>query len=92
MMRREDCWKSNEHQSSAFVDVFGRSPLFRKALSGIASCFVGLLFSVSIKFALAVDWDALRVFLALAAFFALVKKIDLLYIVLVGAAVSILII
>ncbi len=77
--------------TAPFVDVLGRSPRFRKALSGIAVSFVGLLFSVSIKFALAVDWDAFRVLLALAAFFALLKKIDLLYIVLTGAVLSVLV-
>ncbi|OPY91019.1 MAG: putative chromate transport protein [Syntrophus sp. PtaU1.Bin208] len=77
--------------TAPFVDILEKSPRFRKALSGIAASFVGLLFSVSIKFALAVDWDVFRVLLTLAAFFALLKKIDLLYIVLTGAALSVLV-
>jgi chromate transporter len=78
--------------TAPFVDYMGRSPLFKKALTGILASFVGLLFSVSVKFASAVPWDVVRVLLALASFCALLKKIDILYIVLTGAAVSIFII
>jgi chromate transporter len=78
--------------TAPFIDSLRSSPLFRKALSGILASFVGLLLSVTVKFALAVPWDTLRVLLVLAAFTALLKKIDTLYIVLVGAAVSVLLI
>lgn len=78
--------------TAPFVDSMMKSHLFRKALTGILASFVGLLLSVTVKFALAVPWDAIRVLLTLAAFFALLKKIDVLYIVLAGAVLSILII
>jgi chromate transporter len=74
-----------------FFDSLGRSPMFKKALIGIFASFVGLLFSVSVKFAFAVPWDAFRILLAVASFFALLKKTDILYIVLIGAVISILI-
>lgn len=72
--------------------VFDRlksSPLFLKATQGILASFVGLLFYVLIKFALAVPWDILRILFCLAALIALIKKIDLLYIVLTGGIISI---
>jgi chromate transporter len=78
--------------TAPFVDSMMKSQLFRTALTGILASFVGLLLSVTVKFALAVPWDAIRVLLTLAAFFALLKKIDVLYIVLAGAVLSILII
>lgn len=77
--------------AAPFFDSMGRSSMFKKALTGILASFVGLLFSVSVKFAFAVPWDAVRVLLAVASFFALLKKIDVLYIVLIGAVVSILV-
>jgi chromate transporter len=62
---------------------------FSKATKGILASFVGLLFFVTVKFALAVPWDAVKVLLGLAALTALIKKVDVLYIVLIGAAISI---
>jgi chromate transporter len=62
---------------------------FSKATKGILASFVGLLFFVTLKFALAVPWDAVKVLLGLAALTALIKKVDVLYIVLIGAAISI---
>jgi chromate transporter len=72
--------------------VFDRlksSPLFLRATKGILASFVGLLVYVLIKFGLAVPWDVLRVLLVMAALIALIKKIDLLYIVTIGGIVSI---
>jgi chromate transporter len=78
--------------AAPFFDSMGRSPLFKKALIGILASFVGLLFSVSIKFAFAVPWDLFRVLLAMVSFYALLKKVNIIYIVLIGAVVSILIV
>jgi chromate transporter len=55
---------------------------------GIFSSFVGLLLYVAFTFALAVPWDILRALLGMAALVALVKKIDILYIVPIGAVIS----
>lgn len=74
--------------------VFDRlrvSAYFSGATKGILASFVGLLFFVTVKFALAVPWDVLRVLLVCAAFAALVKKVDILYVVLISAVVSIII-
>ncbi len=72
--------------------VFDRlksSPLFLKATKGILASFVGLLLYVLIKFAVAVPWDIIRILLGVVALIALIKKIDLLYIVIIGGILSI---
>lgn len=74
--------------------VFDRlksSPLFVKATKGILASFVGLLLYVFIKFAVAVPWDIMRIFLGVTALIALIKKIDLLFVVIVGGILSILV-
>ncbi|MBU0664400.1 MAG: chromate efflux transporter [Proteobacteria bacterium] len=76
-----------------FAPYFSRlrtSLWFRRALSGVLCSFVGLLFTVTIRFALQVHWDWIHLFLGLAALVALLKKIDILWVILVGAAVAIL--
>jgi len=70
-------------------DKLKRSPYFSKATKGILASFVGLLLFVSVKFILNVPWDLVRVLLGLAAMLALVKKVDVLYVVLLGAVMSI---
>jgi len=62
---------------------------FLRATRGILASFVGLLFFVTVKFALAVPWDVLRILLVCAAFAALIKKLDILYVVLATAVISI---
>ena len=77
----------------AVTPVFDRlraSAYFTGATKGILASFVGLLFFVTIKFAMNVQWDVIRALLGLAALTALVKKVDILYVVLIAAAVSVL--
>ena len=71
-----------------FFDRLKGSVWFSRATKGILASFVGLLFFVMVKFALAVPWDVVKVLLGLAALTALIKKVDVLYIVLIGAAIS----
>jgi chromate transporter len=76
----------------AVTPVFDRlkaSAYFTGATKGILASFVGLLFFVTVKFALAVPWDVLSVLLVCAALAALVKKVDILYVVLISAVFSI---
>jgi hypothetical protein len=73
------------------MDRLKNSEYFYGATRGILASFVELLFFVTIKFALAVPWDVLRVLLACLAFSALMKKIDILYVVLITAFVSVII-
>ena len=72
-----------------FFDRLKTSKYFMGATKGIFATFVGLLFYATIKFAFAVPWDVVRVLLALGALTALIRKIDILYVVLIGAVISI---
>jgi chromate transporter len=69
-------------------DRLKASAYFTGATKGILASFVGLLFFVTVKFALDVPWDIFRVVLIGAAFAALVKKVDVFYVVLASATVS----
>ena len=63
---------------------------FNRAIDGVLCSFVGLLCTVTIRLSLHVHWDWPHLFLGAAAFAALFKKIDLLWVVLVGATVAML--
>jgi len=75
--------------TAPFFHKLKTSPIFAGATKGILASFVGLLLYVTIKFALAVPWDLVRVGLAVATLIALFRKIDLIYIVPIAAALSI---
>ena len=64
-------------------------PYFNKAVSGILSSFVGLLFAVTVLFALKIPWDFFRVLLAIAAFVALLLKVEIYWVVIAGIIISI---
>lgn len=71
-------------------NMLKQSVYFQAAIKGIFASFVGLLIFVTFKFAFAVSWDVIKVIICLCAVGALLKKIDIIYIVLTGAMVSIL--
>jgi chromate transporter len=71
-----------------YYDRLRASPGFNRAISGIFCSFVGLLASVAIHFAGNVTWDAPRIMLATGAFFALQRRVEILWVVLAGAAAS----
>jgi chromate transporter len=76
----------------AITPVFDRlktSVYFARATRGILASFVGLLFFVTIRFSLAVPWDLVRGVLVCAAFAALLRTMDILFVVLITAVVSI---
>jgi len=72
-----------------FFDRLRTSPYFARAIDGILASFVGLLIYVLIKFALAIPWDVVRIILGLATLAALIRKVDILYIVPAGAVLSV---
>jgi len=74
---------------SPLFDRLKTSVHFLKASKGIVASFVGLLFSVAVKFMLSVPWDAMRAAIGIAALIALLKNVDVLYIVLIGAIISV---
>ena len=74
-----------------FFDRLRANPIFFSAIRGIVSCFVGLLLFVTIKFAFAVQWDWRHLLLLAASMGMLFAKVDILYVVLGGAVLSLLV-
>ncbi|MCX7425005.1 MAG: chromate efflux transporter [Planctomycetia bacterium] len=74
-----------------YFDRLRASARFNRLMFGILASFVGLLFSVTLQFALDVPWDVPRVLLAGAALVALLLRVDVLWVVLAGIAVSLMI-
>jgi chromate transporter len=72
-----------------YFDRLRRSRAFNQAIGGVLCSFVGLLLTVTVRFAGAISWDVLRLLLAGAAFIALLRKVDILWVVLIGAVLSI---
>jgi chromate transporter len=73
-----------------FFDRLKHTRYFAAATRGILASFVGLLLYMAVKFALAVPWEITRVIFGVAVAVALVKKVNILYVVLIGAAISVL--
>jgi len=71
-----------------YFDRLQHSLLFRQALRGILASFVGLLLAVTVQFALEVAWTVPSTLLALASFVALWRKVDIMWVVLVGAGLA----
>jgi hypothetical protein len=59
------------------------------AIVATLASFVGLLFYTAIKSSVNVPWDIMRVILGIAALTALLRKIDVLYVVVVASLVSV---
>jgi chromate transporter len=74
-----------------WFDRVRSSPWFARAIGGILCSFVGLLFTVTIRFALNVHWDWTHLALVAASFAALVFKLDILWVVLAGTTISVLV-
>lgn len=72
-----------------WFDRVRTSPWFTRAIGGILCSFVGLLFTVTIRFGLNVHWDWAHATLAAAAFAALIFKLDILWVVLAGTTISV---
>jgi chromate transporter len=74
---------------SPFFGRLSASPVFRGAIQGVLCSFVGLLVSVALRFALQIEWDAVHVLLAVGAMVALLRGIDILWVVLGGVILSV---
>jgi chromate transporter len=71
-----------------WFDRLRSSPWFTRAIRGILCSFVGLLFTVTLRFAGNVHWDWPHMAVGAGAFAALLIKVDLLWVVLAGAVIS----
>jgi len=74
-----------------YFDRLRSSPYFKKVITGILCSFVGLLLTVTIRFALDIPWDVPRILLSGAAFVALILKVDILWVVLIGTVISLIV-
>lgn len=74
--------------TAPLFDRLKASPVFLGATRGAFATFLGLLIFMTVKFALLVPWDTLRVGVAFVSFGALLMKVDTFYIVLAGALLS----
>jgi chromate transporter len=72
-----------------YFDRLRTLPYFNRAMSGILSSFVGLLLTITVRFASDVQWDLPRLLFACATLVALLLKVDILWVVLIGTALSV---
>jgi chromate transporter len=75
-----------------FFDRLRASPYFSKVIGGILCSFVGLLFTVTLRFAGNVHWDLPRIVLAASAFGALLFKVDILWVVIAGTIIAVIVV
>jgi chromate transporter len=74
-----------------FFDRLKNTKYFSGATRGILASFVGLLCYMTIRFAVAVPWDVVKVLFGIAVLVALAKKVNILHVVLGGSVLSIII-
>jgi chromate transporter len=72
-----------------YFDRFRNSIYFSRAIRAILCSFVGLLLTVTFRFASNISWDIPRVLLAAAGFVALLLKVEIIWIVLAGTVISV---
>lgn len=75
--------------SVPYFDRLRILPYFNKIICGILCSFVGLLLTVTFRFAWHVHWDFIRIILASAAFAGLILKADILWVVVIGTIISV---
>ena len=71
-----------------YFDRMQHNASLQRALRGVLVSFVGLLMAVTIRFGLAVHWTPLSALIAVCALVALLKKVNILWVVLIGAIIS----
>jgi chromate transporter len=77
--------------ATPFFDRLKSAKYFSGTTRGILASFVGLLFYMTIRFAVAVPWEPTKVLFGIAVVFALARKMNILHVVLIGSALSIVI-
>jgi chromate transporter len=73
-----------------FFDKLRSYPQFNKVINGVLCSFVGLLTVVTYRFAIDIHWNIANILFALVAFMLLVKKVDVIWVVLGGIVLSLL--
>jgi len=65
------------------------SKVFLRGKQGLLASFTGLLLFATLKFTLAVSWDEIKIAIALLSFIALLKRVNIFYVVVAGAVLSV---
>jgi chromate transporter len=73
-----------------FFDKLRSYPQFYKVINGILCSFVGLLTIITYRFTIGIHWNVFNILFTLVAFGLLVRKVDVIWIVLGGILVSML--
>ena len=71
-----------------FFDRVKSTRYFARVTDGILASFLGLILYVAVRFSIAVSWDALKLLLGIAALAALIRKVDIFYVVAIGSIFS----
>lgn len=71
-----------------YFDRMQHNPSLQRALRGVLVSFVGLLLAVTVRFGFAAHWTPLSALIAACALIALLKKVNILWVVLIGAVIS----
>jgi len=74
-----------------FFDKLRSYPQFNKVINGILCSFIGLLTIVTYRFSIGIHWNIFNIAFALIAFILLIKRVDIIWVVLGGILVSIII-
>jgi chromate transporter len=71
-----------------FFDKLQSHPQFNKVINGILCSFVGLLAVVTYRFTIGIEWNLVNIIFTLLAFVLLVKKVDVIWVILGGVLLS----
>lgn len=71
-----------------FFDKLKSYQQFNKVINGILCSFVGLLAVLTYRFTIGIHWSIFNILFVLIAFLLLIRKIDVIWIVLVSVVLS----
>jgi chromate transporter len=74
-----------------FFDKLRSYPQFNKVINGVLCSFVGLLAVITFRFSLGIHWNLFNILFTLIAFVLLIKKVDVIWIILGGILLSLII-
>jgi chromate transporter len=74
-----------------FFDKLRAFPQFNKVLNGILCCFVGLLVAVTYRFTIGIHWNVINILFTALVFVLLIRKVDVIWVILGGVAFSLVI-
>jgi chromate transporter len=73
-----------------FFDKLRSYPQFNRVINGILCSFVGLLAVVTYRFTIGIHWNLVNVIFTLLAFVLLVRKVDVIWVIIGGVLLSLL--